>query len=424
MNVEARGNLVGVAQQSPPVDLSIPYSASWISGKTILITGGASGFGEGFFRKWAANSANVIIGDINDTRGKALVEEVRAETGNNGLHFVHCDVTDWQSQVDFFKAGVQLSPHGGIDAVVANAGMVDVNPGDFHNPEGLNADEPPKQDLQNLGLYQNVRYRRRVERFLKAYGMRALNIHSGSLAGFLISTDSYLKIWLTRRRPNLRAFEVNLIGVLYTTHLAYFYLPRNPRPQNKKPNSSAAPSANSPDRHLLLIGSLASISALPVLTQYSVSKHGVLGLFRSLRATSMNKGIRINILLPYFVETPLIGTFGRLLLAGGATGKPEDVVDAGTRFMADSRIIGRALAVGPKFAPDKDRDLLATGEGQETAIYEVHLHDLDETDAFVSRFTRLVNNVEIARGWVGWAGDVMKAFALPLGNWWRGGEPR
>lgn len=51
-------------RQSPPVDLSEPYDAAWVAGKTILITGGASGFGEGFFRKWAENGANVIIGGI------------------------------------------------------------------------------------------------------------------------------------------------------------------------------------------------------------------------------------------------------------------------------------------------------------------------------------------------------------------------
>jgi hypothetical protein len=54
--------LVEEIRQSPPVDTSAPYDAAWVAGKTILITGGASGFGEGFFRKWADHGANVIIG--------------------------------------------------------------------------------------------------------------------------------------------------------------------------------------------------------------------------------------------------------------------------------------------------------------------------------------------------------------------------
>src|SRR4051794_22228383 len=97
----ARNHLVDVVRQSPPVDTKEPYDAGWVAGKTIIITGGASGFGEGFFRKWAENGANVIIGDVNNDKGKALVEEVRKQTGNAQLHYIHCDVTNWQSQVDF-----------------------------------------------------------------------------------------------------------------------------------------------------------------------------------------------------------------------------------------------------------------------------------------------------------------------------------
>ncbi len=54
--------MVEEIRQSPPVDTSEPYDPALVAGKTILITGGASGFGEGLFRKWAENGANVIIG--------------------------------------------------------------------------------------------------------------------------------------------------------------------------------------------------------------------------------------------------------------------------------------------------------------------------------------------------------------------------
>jgi NAD(P)-dependent dehydrogenase (short-subunit alcohol dehydrogenase family) len=54
-----------------------------------------------------------------------MIEDLRKTTGNRNHHYIHCDVTNWQSQVDFFKTAVKLSPSGGIDAVVANAGIVD-----------------------------------------------------------------------------------------------------------------------------------------------------------------------------------------------------------------------------------------------------------------------------------------------------------
>lgn len=180
-------SLVEAIRQSKPVDTSEPYDPAWVAGKTILITGGASGFGEGFFRKWATHGANVIIGDINDKRGEAIVNEVRQKTGNKNNHYIHCDVTDWQSQVDFFHKAVKLSVHGGIDAVVANAGITESD-ARFEEPSGLDADSPPK--------------------------------------------------------PNLKCFDVNLLGVLYTSHLALYYLPRNPRSQ--MPTPSSTPAAHAP----------------------------------------------------------------------------------------------------------------------------------------------------------------------------------
>jgi NAD(P)-dependent dehydrogenase (short-subunit alcohol dehydrogenase family) len=79
-----------------------------------------------------------------------------------------------------------------------------------------------------------------------------------------------------------------------------------------------------------------------------VSKHGVLGLFRSFLSTAFFNGTRVNMLCPYYMDTPLLPTEARFMLGGSAMGKPEVVVDAGTCLMADSRIVRRALVVGPK----------------------------------------------------------------------------
>ncbi|OBT63855.1 hypothetical protein VE03_06587 [Pseudogymnoascus sp. 23342-1-I1] len=345
-------NVVDLTRQSPPIDLSQPYDPDWVSGKTILITGGASGFGEGFFRKWAAHGANVIIGDINDKQGIALVEEVRASTGNKNHHYIHCDVTIWQSQVDFFHQAIKLSPTGGIDSVVANAGINGYGGQPFWDPLGLDADTPPP--------------------------------------------------------PNMKCLEVNLIGVTYTAHLALFYLKRNP-------NSAVAdykvqPAANRPDRHLLLIGSIASLITIPGLTQYNASKHAVLGLFKSLRSTAFMGGLRVNILLPYFVNTPLFQAGGRALLAGNAIATPEDVVDAGTRFMADTRIVGRALMIGPKIKARADNEWEVVpqedNDGVEMAVREVLVDDFEEVEAFCARLIKLLNFVEATRGWSAVVSDI------------------
>jgi NAD(P)-dependent dehydrogenase (short-subunit alcohol dehydrogenase family) len=89
---------------------------------------------------------------------------------------------------------------------------------------------------------------------------------------------------------------------------------------------------------------------------------------------------RMTVLCPYFIDTPIIPAGGRLLLAGGAMGKPEDVVDAGTRLMADSRIAGRALAIGPRVTVDGDWQLVPQGskDGKEIAVWEAYADDFVE----------------------------------------------
>ncbi len=60
-------------------------------------------------------------------------------------------------------------------------------------------------------------------------------------------------------------------------------------------------------------------------------------------------------------------------------GKPEDVVDAGTQFIADKSIVGRALVVGPRVKVDGEGKLLpADAKGKEVAVWEAYAHDFDE----------------------------------------------
>ncbi|KAJ4360799.1 uncharacterized protein N0V89_001366 [Didymosphaeria variabile] len=342
-------------KQSPPLDFSIPYDDAWVKDRTIVVTGGASGFGAGFVRRWAANGATVIIGDVNVEKGDALARAIRKETGRDrAAHFVHCDVTNWQSQVNLFKEAVKWSPHGGIDTVVANAG-IQANDR-LQQPGDLGAAEP--------------------------------------------------------QPPNFATMDVNVTGVLYTTHLAYYWLPKNPG--SKPCNMNSVPDKQTRDRNLVLLGSIASLAPIAAAPLYGASKHAVLGLFRSLRSTSHMEGIRVNIVLPYFIDTAIVPPMAKLLLAGGGMGKVEDVVEAATRLVADTRILGRGIVVGPKVTIKQDESgefklVNKDTEGStETALWEAYADDWEEVDAFDRRVVKLLNAVEQARGWVGWATDIAK----------------
>jgi NAD(P)-dependent dehydrogenase (short-subunit alcohol dehydrogenase family) len=57
-----------------------------ISGKVFIVTGGASGLGEGTARMLAANGGKVVIADLQADKGEALAKEL-------GGVFVRCDVS-------------------------------------------------------------------------------------------------------------------------------------------------------------------------------------------------------------------------------------------------------------------------------------------------------------------------------------------
>ncbi|MFN3231094.1 MAG: glucose 1-dehydrogenase [Alphaproteobacteria bacterium] len=86
-------------------------------GKTVLITGGASGIGAETARCFAAEGANVIIGDLQKQAGMALVEDLGANA-----RFMAVDVTHEvhiSSAVDF-----AVAEFGALDVMVNNAGIV------------------------------------------------------------------------------------------------------------------------------------------------------------------------------------------------------------------------------------------------------------------------------------------------------------
>lgn len=364
-NQGVKQSVASIARQSPPLDFPGQVHDTWLRDKTILITGGASGFGAGFVKKWATAGATIVFGDLNKKKGNEVMEAVIAETGNERVHFVPCDVTKWEDQVHLFRAAVNYSPHGGIDTVVLNAGITD-SALTFERPTDLESEHP--------------------------------------------------------RPPDLSVINVNLTGVLYGCHLAMYYLPKNPSSMPADPECD--PGKTQRDRHIILIGSLASTGPVPTQALYTTSKHGVLGLFRSLRTTTFTKGIRVSFIAPYFIETPMLTFGGRTLLAGGNMGKPEDVVEAATRFASDPRIVGRAVAIGPRLRveeQDGDWSLVEDGstKGIEKPIWEIYPHDLEDVDLFVKNLMHILNRAVVMNGRIGWAKDMFRAVLYALTSWWR-----
>ncbi|KAK5406534.1 hypothetical protein LTR90_010378 [Exophiala xenobiotica] len=102
-----------------PVDCSVKPDTGTLKGKSVVVTGGANGFGESHVRAFAAAGAFVTFGDIDEGRGKSLAGEL----GSSNVQFIKCDATSWDDQLNMFKQAIAHSPAKSCDIVVANAGI-------------------------------------------------------------------------------------------------------------------------------------------------------------------------------------------------------------------------------------------------------------------------------------------------------------
>lgn len=91
-------------------------SAFDLTGRRVLVTGGAQGLGEGMARALSAAGAAVMLGDLQTERAAGVASELGAGSGS-----VNLDVTSeesWTAAIDATVAHL-----GGLDVVVNNAGV-------------------------------------------------------------------------------------------------------------------------------------------------------------------------------------------------------------------------------------------------------------------------------------------------------------
>ena len=88
-----------------------------LDGKVAVITGGASGIGEGTVRRFVEEGANVVVADIQTAPGEALVKEL-----GDVARFHRTDVTV-EDEVQGAVA-LAVSEFGQIDCMFNNAGIV------------------------------------------------------------------------------------------------------------------------------------------------------------------------------------------------------------------------------------------------------------------------------------------------------------
>ncbi len=89
-----------------------------LDGKVALITGGARGMGKAHARRFVAEGARVVLGDLLDDKGNALA----AELGKDNCRYIHHDVT---SEADWAAAVLATTEaFGTLNVLINNAGIL------------------------------------------------------------------------------------------------------------------------------------------------------------------------------------------------------------------------------------------------------------------------------------------------------------
>jgi NAD(P)-dependent dehydrogenase (short-subunit alcohol dehydrogenase family) len=89
------------------------------AGKVAIVTGGASGIGEGIVRRLIAEEAQCLIADLQEERGRAVAEEL-----GDAARFRRVDVTDERAVAEVVDRAV--SEFGRLDCLFNNAGVLGV----------------------------------------------------------------------------------------------------------------------------------------------------------------------------------------------------------------------------------------------------------------------------------------------------------
>lgn len=135
---------------------------SALENSVVVLSGGATGIGAATVQDLFSRGAIVVFGDVNSAAAEAVVKSTSPER----VHYVKTDVRSYEQVRNLFQFA--LTRYGRVDHAIANAGVLE-HPGWFD----------PQASIED-----------------------------------------------TAKQPNTFTLDVNLVGVIFFSHLAVSYLPQ------------------------------------------------------------------------------------------------------------------------------------------------------------------------------------------------------
>jgi NAD(P)-dependent dehydrogenase (short-subunit alcohol dehydrogenase family) len=128
--------------------------------------------------------------------------------------------------------------------------------------------------------------------------------------------------------PSTSCLDIGLMGCMNTVHLGVKY-------------AMGLNSKQHGDKSVILLGSFAGYTGIADRPDYTAAKWAVRGLFRCLRQTLLPLGVRTNLLVPYFIETPMTSSMVETLKKRGVKlGDMGMLLKAMARMAADPSMNG------------------------------------------------------------------------------------
>ena len=209
-----------------------------------IVTGAASGIGLALTKHLTAKGYKVFMADVSPS-GASVASSISSTTSSaNAPTFIHTDVSSWVSQASLFKRAYTHSYH--IAFFAANAGIDD------------------REDL---------------------------------FSSWDLDAEPQV--------PNTLTIDTDLTAVVYGLKLFIHYARKSAA--EKGASSTTTSERKSEGEHKMVItSSMMGLYPMPSNPQYSASKHGLIGLTRSLGAQLLGEdNTSLNAILPAFVPTGL-----------------------------------------------------------------------------------------------------------------------